>query len=80
MDINEFDDLLIRGFDMEFTYKSTFYSITKGVLNEKIVYSIADNKGWYIMVDSIAEVNDYVVDNKKLKNIIETIPEEEMCY
>ena len=24
MDINKFDDLLIRGFDMEFTYKTTF--------------------------------------------------------
>ncbi len=80
MDITKFNKLLMSGFDMEFTYNGVFYSITKGKLNHKEVFSIADNKGWYVCLNSVEEVVNYDINDKKMKDIIESVAEEEFCY
>ncbi len=80
MDINRFKELLLSGFDVEFDYDDAFYSITTSKVKGKIIFSVANNKKWWLEFNTIDEVYNCLINNKKLIDIIESIPEEEICY
>ncbi len=80
MDINKFKELLLTGFDIEFDYDDAFYSITTSKVKGKIIFSVANNKKWWLEFNAIDEVYNCLINNKKLIDIIESIPEEEICY
>lgn len=80
MSKEKFHKLLLMGFDIEFDFNEAFYSITTFEDNNSIRFSVANNKKWCKEVDNIEEVDNCLIGEKRLIEIIESIPDEEICY
>lgn len=76
----EFHKLILSGFDIEFDYKESFYSITTFEENGSIKFSIANNKHWCIELDTINQVDTTLIEGQTILKIIESLPDEEICY
>ena len=76
----EFHKLILSGFDVEFDYKGSFYSITIFKENDNIKFSVANNKHWCIELETINEVDSTLIEGEMLLKIIESLPDDEICY
>lgn len=80
MSKEEFHKLLLSGFDVEFDYKQAFYSITTFEENGNIKFSVANNKHWFIELDTLNQVDSTLIEGQTLLKIIESLPADEICY
>lgn len=79
--INDFLDLISRGFDVSFNYKEVFYTISliaDGEDGRK--YGIGSDNGFTADFESLESIPDFVLDDKSIKDIISDLPEEEIFY
>jgi hypothetical protein len=80
MNKEEFNNLVIHGFDVEFNYKNVFYSITIGEKDGDSYFFLANEYKWYVKFKTIQELNEYVLIDKTIIQIISELPEEEIFY
>ncbi len=80
MNKEEFNNLVIHGFDVEFNYKNVFYSISIGDLDGKTYFFLANEDKWYVKFKTIQELDEYILIDKTILQIISEIPEEEIYY
>jgi len=76
----EFNNLVIHGFDVEFNYKDVFYSITTGEIEGILFFFLANENKWNIKFTTIQELDDYLLFDKKIVDIISELPEDEIFY
>ena len=80
MDKQEFDNLVIHGFDIEFNYKDIFYSITSGKIEGVQYFFLANEKKWNVKFTSIQELDDYILFDKRIVDIISGLSEKDIFY
>ncbi len=81
MRIDEFINLIKSGFDVSFNYNDVFYTISlideNG--NDKI-YGIGSDNGFTVDFDDVESIPEFVLQDKKIKDIIANLKEEELFY
>ena len=80
MNKEEFDNLVIHGFDVEFNYKNIFYSITIGNIDGDVYFFLANENKWHVKFKTIKDLNEYVLVDKTIIEIISELPEDEIFY
>lgn len=80
MEKEEFNNLVLHGFDVEFNYKDIFYSITIGEEDGSSYFFLANEKKWYVKFDNIEDLDNYILIDKTVLKIISELPEEEIYY
>ena len=81
MEIMKFMDIIKKGFDVSFNYKDVFYTISlldddKG-LN---TFGIGADNGFQADFDSIDSIPKYIIDDKKIEEIISSLSDDEIFY
>lgn len=81
MRIGEFINLVKSGFDVSFNYNDVFYTISliEENGNEK-KYGIGSNNGFTADFDDVESIPDFVLQDKKIEEIILHLKEEEIFY
>lgn len=81
MQIDEFINLIKSGFDVSFNYNDVFYTISlideNG--NEK-KYGIGSDNGFKADFDDVESIPEFVLQDKKINDIITILKEEELFY
>ena len=81
MRIDEFINLIKSGFDVSFNYNDVFYTISlideNG--NDK-KYGIGSDNGFTADFDDVESIPEFVLQDKKIKDIIANLKEEELFY
>lgn len=75
-----FNDLIKHGFDVEFNYKDVFYSITIGEIKGVSYYFLANENKWHVKFNTIEELDNYLLIDKKIVEILSELSEEEIFY
>lgn len=81
MYIDNFLDLISRGFDVSFNYKEVFYTIS--LINDDEngrKYGIGSDNGFMGDFESLESIPDFVLEDKTIKDIVTALPEEEVFY
>lgn len=81
MYIDNFLDLISRGFDVSFNYKEVFYTIS--LINDDEngrKYGIGSDNGFMADFESLESIPDFVLEDKTIKDIVTALPEEEAFY
>jgi hypothetical protein len=79
--INNFLDLISRGFDVSFNYKEVFYTISLIADDENgRKYGIGSDNEFTADFESLESIPDFVLDDKTIKNIICELSEEDIFY
>ena len=81
MQVTKFLELISQGFDVSFNYLDVFYTIS--VIHEnngEKKFGIGSDNGFSADFDSLQSIPDFVLANKKIKEIIIELPEEEIFY
>lgn len=81
MHIDNFLDLISRGFDVSFNYKEVFYTIS--LINDDEngrKYGIGSDNGFMADFESLESIPDFVLEDKTIKDIVTALPEEEVFY
>ena len=69
--INEFIDLVSRGFDVSFNYKGVFYTISLIADDENgRKYGIGSDSGLTADFESLESIPSFVIDDKTIESII----------
>lgn len=79
--IDNFLDLISRGFDVSFNYKEVFYTISLISDDENgRKYGIGSDNGFMADFESLESIPDFILDDKKIRDIVSALPEEEAFY
>ncbi|MDY6071156.1 MAG: hypothetical protein SPJ80_07010 [Bacilli bacterium] len=79
--IDNFLDLISRGFDVSFNYKEVFYIISLISDDENgRKYGIGSDNGFMADFESLESIPDFILDDKKIRDIVSALPEEEVFY
>lgn len=79
--IDNFLDLISRGFDVSFNYKEVFYTISLISDDENgRKYGIGSDNGFMADFESLESIPDFILDDKKIRDIVSALPEEEVFY
>lgn len=79
--IDDFIDLISRGFDVSFNYKDVFYTISLIEDDENgRKYGIGSDNDFTADFESLESIPDFVLDDKPIKDIISELSEEEIFY
>ena len=79
--IGNFLDLISRGFDVSFNYKEVFYIISLISDDENgRKYGIGSDNGFMADFESLESIPDFILDDKKIRDIVSALPEEEVFY
>lgn len=79
--IDNFLDLISRGFDVSFNYKEVFYTISLISDDENgRKYGISSDNGFMADFESLESIPDFILDDKKIRDIVSALPEEEVFY
>ena len=71
MQIDNFLKLIKSGFDVSFNYKDVFYTISLIDEDESgKKYGIGTDNGFIADFESLESIPDFVLDDKKIKDII----------
>ena len=81
MQINNFLDLITSGFDVSFNHGEVFYTISllKDDADGKI-YGIGGDNGFKADFTSSDSIPSFILDGKTIKDIIESLPDDEVFY
>ena len=82
MRINDFIDLVSSGFDVSFNHGEVFYTISliKDDEEHGRVYGIGGDDGYMADFDSIDSIPGFVLDGVPIKDIVESLPDDEIFY
>lgn len=81
MQIDEFINLIKSGFDVSFNYNDVFYTISLIDENEyEKKYGIGSDNGFTADFDDIESIPEFVLQDKKIKDIIMDLKEDEIFY
>ena len=79
--IDNFLDLISRGFDVSFNYKEVFYIISLISDDENgRKYGIGSDNVFMADFESLESIPDFILDDKKIRDIVSALPEEEVFY
>lgn len=79
--IDNFLDLISRGFDVSFNYKEVFYTISLISDDENgRKYGIGSDNGFIADFESLESIPDFILDDKTIRDIVSALPEEEVFY
>lgn len=79
--IDNFLDLISRGFDVSFNYKEVFYTISLISDDENgRKYGIGSDNGFMADFESLESIPDFILDDKKIRDIVSALSEEEVFY
>lgn len=81
MQIDEFINLIKSGFDVSFNYNDVFYTIS--LIDEKEYekkYGIGSDNGFTADFDDVESIPSFVLQDKKIKDIIVNLKEDEIFY
>ena len=77
--IDNFLDLISRGFDVSFNYKEVFYTISLISDDENgRKYGIGSDNGFMADFESLESIPDFILDDKTIRDIVSALPEEEV--
>lgn len=81
MRINDFIDLVSSGFDVSFNHGEVFYTISliKDDEEHGRVYGIGGG-GYMADFDSIDSIPGFALDGVPIKDIVESLPDDEIFY
>lgn len=81
MQINEFLNLIKSGFDVSFNYKNIFYTISLiDEHDDEKKYGIGSDNGFAADFDDVESIPEFIIQGKKIKDIILNLKEEEIFY
>lgn len=81
MQIDNFMNLIKSGFDVSFNYKDIFYTISLIEENETgKKYGIGSDNGFTADFDSFESIPDFVLADKKIKDIVADLKDEEIFF
>lgn len=81
MQIDEFINLIKSGFDVSFNYNDVFYTISLIDENEyEKKYGIGSDNGFTADFDDIESIPEFVLQDKKIKDIIMDLKEDKIFY
>jgi len=81
MQIDEFINLIKSGFDVSFNYNDVFYTISLIDENEdEKKYGIGSDNGFTADFDDVESIPSFVLQDKKIKDIIVNLKEDELFY
>ena len=81
MQIDEFINLIKSGFDVSFNYNDVFYTISLIDENEdEKKYGIGSDNGFTADFDDVESIPSFVLQDKKIKDIIVNLKEDEIFY
>ena len=81
MSINEFIDLVSRGFDVSFNYKDVFYTISLIADDENgKKYGLGSDNGFTADFESLESIPSFVIDDKTIESIVTELSDEEIFY
>ena len=81
MQIDDFLNLIKSGFDVSFNSKNVFYTISLIDENESgKKYGIGSDNGFTADFESLESIPDFVLDDKKIKDIIANLKDEEVFF
>ena len=81
MQIDNFLKLIKSGFDVSFNYKDVFYTISLIDEDENgKKYGIGSDNGFIADFESLESIPDFVLDDKKIKDIISNLNDEEIFF
>lgn len=79
--ISDFLDLISRGFDVSFNYKDVFYTVSLIAEDGNgRKYGIGSDNGFAADFESLKSIPEFVLDGKKIKEIISELPTDEVFY
>lgn len=81
MQIDNFINLIKCGYDVSFNYKDVFYTISLIDENETIKkYGIGSDNGFKADFESLESIPDFVLDDKRIKDIVLDLNDEEIFF
>ena len=81
MQIDEFINLIKSGFDVSFNYNDVFYTISLIDENgDEKKYGIGSDNGFTADFDDVESIPSFVLQDKKIKDIIVDLKEDELFY
>lgn len=79
--IDNFMNLIKSGFDVSFNYKDVFYTISLIDENESgKKYGIGSDNNFTADFDTFESIPDFVLDDKKIKDIVADLKDEEIFF
>lgn len=81
MNMEKFMDIIKKGFDTSFNYNDVFYTIS--LIDEENgvnVYGIGGDNGFIADFDSIEAIPEYTIDDKKIKDIVSSLNDDEIYF
>ena len=81
MQIDDFLNLIKKGFDVSFNYKDVFYTIS--VIDENETgkkYGIGSDNNYKADFESLESISDFLLEDKKIKDIIYDLKDEEIFF
>ncbi len=81
MQIDDFMNLVKSGFDVSFNYNDVFYTISLIEENgDEKKYGIGSDNGFTADFDDVESIPEFVLKDKKIKDIIMDLKDEEIFY
>ena len=81
MQIDNFLKFIKNGFDVSLNYKDVFYTISLIDEDESgKKYGIGSDNGFIADFESLESIPDFVLDDKKIKDIISDLNDEEIFF
>lgn len=81
MQIDNFINLIKSGFDVSFNYKDVFYTISLIDEDEsRKKYGIGSDNGFTADFESLESIPDFVLDDKKIKDIVLDLNDEDIFF
>ncbi len=81
MQIDNFINLIKSGFDVSFNYKDVFYTISLIDEDEtRKKYGIGSDNGFTADFETLESIPDFVLDDKKIKDIVLDLKDEEIFF
>lgn len=77
MRIDSFMNLIKSGFDVSFNYKDVFYTIS---LIDEMKYGIGSDNGFKADFDSFESIPNFLLNGKRIKDIVANLDDEEVFY
>ena len=81
MQIDNFINLIKRGFDVSFNYMDGFYTIS--LIDEDETgkkYGMGSDNGFTADFETLESIPDFVLDDKMIKDIINDLNDEEVFF
>lgn len=81
MNINQFNDLIKRGFEPSFNFNDVYYRISISDQNiGQTVISLANEKNEVVEFKDIDELDNHYLEGKKIKDIIPLLSDDDIFY